>query len=71
MVTLLAEIASAFVPVLLLATLVVLIVLGRRLAGYAREVRQLQEDARVFRALLAEGYSPVDADEAVFATRDE
>jgi len=59
------------VPMLAIGFLAVIALLCVRLIGYARQSRQAAEDARLLQSLIADGFSPQDADEAVRSTRED
>ena len=67
----LSQLAAAAVPMLAIGFLAVIAVLCVRLVGYARQARHAAEDARLIESLLADGFSPQDADEAVRSTRED
>jgi len=70
-VEILSQLAAAAVPMLAFGFIAVIAVLGARLIGYARQSRHAAEDARLLESLIADGFSPQDADEAVRSTRED
>ena len=66
----LTQLAAAAVPLLAIVFLGAFSLLGFRLVKYARQSRQAAEDARLLESLVASGFSPQDADEAIRSTRE-